>query len=205
MLSSDPLKQFAGWTPGSRMHIRYLHYSGGESTKELLRKKGILKDELIKNILQPKICPHCREPNKPDAQFCFACHFVMSFEAYHKSVEEREKKDLEIQALRGEILETKAVQQKKEEEMQMLKEHMAKMEESQLKITELLEVMKIAKSSDGKVGKDRTMLDEKRRVTIGYVGGNNQSVEMKVPLDGFEIDEAGVDMGRSKREQNASS
>jgi hypothetical protein len=79
------------------------------------------------------------------------------------------------------------------------------MEESQLKITELLEVMKIAKSSDGKVGKDRTMLDEKRRVTIGYVGGNNQSVEMKVPLDGFEIDEAGVDMGRSKREQNASS
>ena len=54
--------------------------------------------------------------------------------------------------------------------------------------------MKIAKSSDGKVGKDRTMLDEKRRVTIGYVDDNNQSVEMKVPLDGFEIDEAGVDV-----------
>jgi len=71
---------------------------------------------------------------------------------------------------------------------------MAKMEESQLKITELLEVMKIAKSNDGKVGKDSTMLDEKRRVTIGYVDDNNQSVEMKVPLDGFEIDEAGVDV-----------
>jgi len=36
---------------------------------------------------------------------------------------------------------------------------MAKMEESQLKITELLEVMKIAKSRHGKVGQDRTMLD----------------------------------------------
>jgi len=83
--------------------------------------------------------------------------------------------DEELQALRN--------------EQQMLKEHMAKMEESQLKITELLEVMKIAKSSDGKVGKDRTMLDEKRRVTIGYVDNNNQSVEMKVPIDGFEIDE----------------
>jgi hypothetical protein len=70
---------------------------------------------------------------------------------------------------------------------------MARMEESQLKITELLEVMKIAKSGDGKVGKDRTMLDEKRRVTIGYIDDNNQRVEMKVPLDGFEIDEAGVD------------
>jgi hypothetical protein len=93
----------------------------------------------------------------------------MSFEAYHKGVEEREKKDREISEL---------------------KEQMAKMEESQLKITELLEMMKIAKSRDGKVGKDKTMLDEKRRVTIGYVDNNNQSVEMKVPVDGFEIDES---------------
>jgi len=68
------------------------------------------------------------------------------------------------------------------------------MEELQLKITELLEVMKIAKSDDGKVGKDSTMLDEKRRVTIGYIDDNNQKVEMKVPLDGFDVDEAGVDV-----------
>jgi len=40
-------------------------------------------------------------------------------------------------------------------------------------------------TSDGKVGKDRTMLDEKRRITIGYVNNNNQS---------WEIDEAGVDV-----------
>jgi hypothetical protein len=48
--------------------------------------------------------------------------------------------------------------------------------------------MKVAKSSDGRVGEDRTMLDEKRRVTIGYVDNNNQSVEMKVPVDGFETE-----------------
>jgi integrase len=87
---------------------------------------------------------------------------------------------------------TEARLQEKAKEIQALKEQMAKMEESQLKITEMLEVMKIAKSSDGKVGKDSTMLDEKRRVTIGYVDDNNQNVEMKVPFDGFEIDEAGV-------------
>jgi hypothetical protein len=34
-----------------------------------------------------------------------------------------------LQALRNEILETKAVQQKKEDEIRILKEHMAKMEE----------------------------------------------------------------------------
>jgi hypothetical protein len=38
------------------------------------------------------------------------------------------------------------------------------------------------------------MLDEKRRVTIGYVDDNNQIVEVKVPLDGFEIGEAGADV-----------
>jgi integrase len=82
----------------------------------------------------------------------------------------------------------------KDKELQELRDKMAKMEESQLKITELLEVMKIAKFSDGKVGKDRTMLDEKRRVTIGYVDDNNQNAEVKFPIDGFEIEEAGVDV-----------
>jgi len=76
----------------------------------------------------------------------------------------------------------------KDKEIQELRDKMAKVEESQLKFTELLEVMNIAKSRDGKVGKDMTMLDDRRRVTIGYVDDNSQSVEMKVPLDGFEID-----------------
>jgi len=113
-------------------------------------------------------------------KFCIKCKMVLRYEGYAEALEEGKKKDLELQALHN--------------KQQMLKEHMAKMEESQLKITELLEVMKIAKSSDGKVGKDRTVLDEKRRVTIGYVDDNNRSVEMKVPLDGFEVDDAGVDV-----------
>ena len=55
------------------------------------------------NILQPKTCPHCREPNRPDAQFCFKCNFVMSFEAYHKGMEERKKKDREIYELKEQM------------------------------------------------------------------------------------------------------
>ena len=38
------------------------------------------------------------------------------------------------------------------------------------------------------------MLDEERRMTIGYVDDNNQSREMKIPIDGFEVDDAGVDV-----------
>ena len=68
---------------------------------QLLKAKGIIKEnEQIINILQPKMCPHCKEPNKPDAQFCFKCNFVMSFEAYHKGMEEKEKKNQEILELK---------------------------------------------------------------------------------------------------------
>ena len=105
LLSSDSkLRQYAGWTPRSNMHYKYVHFSGGESMKDLLKAKGILKDEKHSvNVLAPKMCPHCREPNRPDAQFCFKCNFVMSFEAYHKGMEEREKKDQEIYGLKEQV------------------------------------------------------------------------------------------------------
>ena len=48
-------------------------------------------------------------------------------------------------------------------------------------MNDVLEVLKIAKSKNGMVGKDRTMLDENRRVTFGYVDSNNQIVEVKIP------------------------
>jgi hypothetical protein len=53
---------------------------------------------------------------------------------------------------------------------------------------DVLEVLKIAKLKNGMTGKDRTMLDEKGRVTFGYVDNNNQIVEVKIPVEGVEID-----------------
>jgi hypothetical protein len=49
------------------------------------------------------------------------------------------------------------------------------------------------------------MYDERHRVTIGFVDDNNQTAEVKFPIDGFEINEA-VDVTTSylpKREQSA--
>jgi integrase len=101
--SEAKLRMFAGWTPRSNMHYKYVHLRGNEAGDDLLRAKGIIKDdkEYI-NILSPKICPNpnCKEPNKPDAQFCYKCNFIMSFEAYQKDKEERQRKDQEIQGLR---------------------------------------------------------------------------------------------------------
>jgi len=93
IISSDAkLRQFAGWTARSNMHYRYQHFRGNESHNDLLRAKGIIKDDKESvNILQSKTCPNCREQNKPDAYLCFKCGFIMSFQAFQKDKEEREK------------------------------------------------------------------------------------------------------------------
>ncbi|MGA9152822.1 MAG: site-specific integrase [Candidatus Nitrosopolaris sp.] len=125
IISSDvKLRQFAGWTPRSNMHYKYVHFRGNESQDDLLRAKGIIKDDKESvNILQFKTCPHCREPNKPDAQFCFKCHFIMSFEAYQKGMGEKEKKNQEILELKEQMNKMqKDLQDIKEFELQRLKD-----------------------------------------------------------------------------------
>jgi len=88
----------AGWTPRSNMHYKYVR--GNESEEDLLRVKGIIKDNKESvNILTPKICPFFKTSNTPDAQFCQKCNFVISFEVYQKSVE-GEKKDQEIREVK---------------------------------------------------------------------------------------------------------
>ena len=76
--------------------------------------------------------------------------------------------------------------QEKDEEIRSMKEELSSMRSE---MNDVLEVLKIAKSNNGMVGKDRTMLDENRRVTFGYVDNNNQIEEMKIPIDGIEIDQ----------------
>ena len=96
------------------MHYKYQHFSGTESQNDLLRAKGILKDDKESvNILQPKICPNpnCKEPNRPDSQFCYKCNFVISFEAYQKGMEEREKKEQEIHELKEQVKEIRYLYQ----------------------------------------------------------------------------------------------
>src|SRR5215831_4985215 len=72
----------------------------------------------------------------------------------------------------------------REEEIRSMKEGLSSMRSE---MNDVLEVLKIAKSKNGMIGKDRTMLDENRRVTFGYVNNNSQIVEVKIPLDGVEI------------------
>jgi hypothetical protein len=65
---------------------------GDEGIRELEITKGIrTREETISPAeieLQPKYCPICREANKSNAKFCFACNFTISPEG---ALENREK------------------------------------------------------------------------------------------------------------------
>jgi hypothetical protein len=70
----------------------------------------------------------------------------------------------------------------------------AKLQESNTEIqtlksqmTSVLEVLKLTKSKDGKLGMNRTALDSKRRVAFRYVEDDDQIVDIKIPIDSVEI------------------
>jgi integrase len=100
ILKEHHLRQFAGWSPGSNMHLKYLHYFGNESNDSILEAYGIIsKDKHISEALRPKQCPNCSEPNKPDSKFCSKCRMVLTYDAYNETVEEKQNKDKQIEVL----------------------------------------------------------------------------------------------------------
>jgi integrase len=95
ILKEHHLRQFAGWSPGSNMHLKYLHYLGNESNDSILQAYGIIpKDRQSGDVLRPKQCPQCNEPNKPDSKFCAKCRMVLTYDAYNETLEgEKQKED----------------------------------------------------------------------------------------------------------------
>jgi len=94
ILKEHVLRQHAGWSPRSQMHLKYLHYFGNESNESLLEAYGIVtKDRNRQDVLRPKQCPNCNEPNKPDSRFCARCRMVLTYDVYSETLEsEKEQK-----------------------------------------------------------------------------------------------------------------
>ncbi len=99
VLKEHVLRQHCGWTPGSQMHLKYLHYFGNESNESLLEAYGIVAKGQQMDQLRPKQCPNCSEPNKPDSKFCAKCRMVLTYDAYNETVMEQQEKDNQIQVL----------------------------------------------------------------------------------------------------------
>ena len=91
------LRQHAGWSGTSQMHLKYLHYFGNESSESLLEAYGIItKDQQLADVLKPKQCLNCSETNKPDNKFCAKCRMVLTYDAYCETLENQKEKDDKI-------------------------------------------------------------------------------------------------------------
>jgi integrase/recombinase XerD len=102
ILKEHTLRQHAGWSPKSQMHLKYLHYFGNESSESLLEAYGIVtKNHQFSEILRPKTCPNCSESaNKPDTKFCIRCRMVLTYDAYNETLEKEQEKESEIKLLK---------------------------------------------------------------------------------------------------------
>ena len=103
ILKESTLRQHAGWSGNSQMHLKYVHYFGNESNESLLQAYGIVSSGQQIDQLRPKQCPNCSEPNKVDSKFCSSCRMVLSYDAYNETLE-RQKEELNgLEELRAEI------------------------------------------------------------------------------------------------------
>ena len=107
ILKFHTFHQYAGWTPGSNMHLKYTHYFGNESSEELLESYGIEtnkdKKQLADALLRPKQCPNCSESNIPDSKFCSKCRMVLTYDAFSETLEIEKEKDNKITSLEQKI------------------------------------------------------------------------------------------------------
>ncbi len=72
-LKEHILRQHAGWSPRSQMHLKYLHYFGNESSDSILEAYGIItQDNVQPGALRSKQCPNCN-----DSKFCAKCRWYL--------------------------------------------------------------------------------------------------------------------------------
>jgi integrase/recombinase XerD len=104
ILKENVLRQYAGWSGRSQMHLRYVHYFGNESNESLLEAYGIIDKGIQLDQLRPKQCPNCSEPNKPDSKFCTKCRMILSYDAYEETVDNKQEKEDVIATLSDQLV-----------------------------------------------------------------------------------------------------
>ena len=103
ILKEHVLRQHAGWTPTSNMHLRYVYYFGNESTESILEAYGLKPSAQEVNKLRPIQCPNCTELNKIDSKFCVKCRIVLSYDAYTETIQDSNKFKDEMQQLKEQM------------------------------------------------------------------------------------------------------
>lgn len=103
----DPviIDQYMGWSHRGNTRHKYQHYYADDSFDAILQADGLLvpmggSGSKMKNnkkdLLKPKPCPNCDEPNTPETKFCIKCRYVLSYDAYNETIEEKKKQQRKL-------------------------------------------------------------------------------------------------------------
>lgn len=89
-LTEAQMKEHFGWVQGSDMASVYVHLSGRDVDKALLKTYGISIDENRKegSDLKPIDCPRCKEINHATNKFCQRCGMVIDEQMKDKIIQE---------------------------------------------------------------------------------------------------------------------
>ena len=103
-INEHQLRQLAGWSPRSQMHLKCIHYFGNEASERLLEVYGInTRNQELSKILLYKQCPNCNEPNKPDSRFCTKCNMILTYDAYNETIEKEKQRESELKDLKEKL------------------------------------------------------------------------------------------------------
>lgn len=93
----DPvlINRYFGWSQKGNTRLWCQHYGSNDAIEAMLIADGLVSpDGASKNkrdLLKPKQCPNCDEPNKPESKFCSKCRFVLSYDAFNETLEDKSK------------------------------------------------------------------------------------------------------------------
>ncbi len=96
VLTEAQMREFFGWTKGSDMPEVYVHLSGRDVDRTLLRHYGIVVEEekVPSEALKPVHCPRCGFENPASFEYCGRCSMLLRIKPsaglpeYHKGAEE---------------------------------------------------------------------------------------------------------------------
>lgn len=94
-LKEAQMNQFFGWVQGSRMPSIYVHLSGRDVDKALLKMYGMAEEaeEKEKTPLKPKKCLRCDMVNPATAKLCNRCGMALDLETAMQIHEKRQLPD----------------------------------------------------------------------------------------------------------------
>jgi site-specific recombinase XerD len=103
-MTEAQMKEYFGWTQGSEMASIYVHLSGRDTDKAVLKRYGMLEEEeKEESKLKPKKCPRCSKINSATSKFCDSCGAVLDAKTAIELEGKREEADDDVYGVLEEV------------------------------------------------------------------------------------------------------